>query len=265
MILVKGSKGVHVTNWQQFLKQQGYELKVDGDFGTITMRCTEDFQRSHNLIADGRVGPNTFKVAEKFGLVPIEKDYVESISLELLRKIFPLTRPSQLERFVAPLNLYLPRYELTTKVRVAMFLGNVGIETDRLRTTVEYASGWAYDISRNRKKALSLGNDEVGDGPKYKGRGCLQTTGKYNYAKATENTIGIIGVDFVAEPHKLAEPDVAVWSACIYWSVQHNLNQYADELDFFSTAGAINRGSPKKKALHYAERAELYSRALELL
>lgn len=58
----------------------------------------------------------------------------------------------------------------------------------------------------------SLGNDQPGDGFKYRGRGIIQLTGKANYARYG----GMIGVDLVNDPDRENEPEVAVETAVVY-------------------------------------------------
>jgi peptidoglycan hydrolase-like protein with peptidoglycan-binding domain/uncharacterized membrane protein YgcG len=58
--LQKGSKGNEVKEWQNFLNSNGYNLSVDGDFGTNTYNATVDWQTKNGLGADGIVGKNTW-------------------------------------------------------------------------------------------------------------------------------------------------------------------------------------------------------------
>jgi N-acetyl-anhydromuramyl-L-alanine amidase AmpD len=61
----KGSKGIIVEYWQEFLKNlQLYTYKVDGDFGNLTHNSTIEFQRTNGLVADGIVGKRTWDKAK---------------------------------------------------------------------------------------------------------------------------------------------------------------------------------------------------------
>lgn len=78
---------------------------------------------------------------------------------------------SQLE----DLNDCLERFEINTPLRISHFLAQVGHETGGLRWMKELADGQQYEYRRD------LGNIEPGDGPRFKGAGALQLTGRYNY------------------------------------------------------------------------------------
>jgi len=57
--LQKGDRGPKVVQLQSALKQQNYNLKADGIFGSKTQMLLIDFQRKHGLKANGIVGPKT--------------------------------------------------------------------------------------------------------------------------------------------------------------------------------------------------------------
>lgn len=162
------------------------------------------------------------------------------------------------DELINAMNEILPKYKIDNYARICAFWANCGIETDYFKTTIEYADGWDYDISRNPKKARGLGNFTKGDGPRYKGSGLSQTTGKNNF-KAVQIAIGKqLGIDVVANPEILRNDlRVAVESACIFWR-DHDLNFYADRGRFKELSALVNRGDKDKEPLHWAKRNALY-------
>jgi predicted chitinase len=58
--LRQGSKGAAVQTVQQRLKDLGYSLAVDGNFGPGTAKAVVAFQKKNNLGSDGVVGPKTW-------------------------------------------------------------------------------------------------------------------------------------------------------------------------------------------------------------
>jgi len=77
-----------------------------------------------------------------------------------------------------------------------------------------------FDVYDGR---TDLGNTEPGDGRKFRGRGFIMITGRYNYKEAGE----YIGVDLVNNPELAAMPTVAAKLAAWYWTTR-NLGKYAD-------------------------------------
>lgn len=173
------------------------------------------------------------------------------ITPKLLAKIFPGTTAAKRDRFIDALNRYLPLYGINTDKRVNAFLATGGIETDYLKTTVEYASGADYE---GRK---SLGNTVPGDGKRFRGRGFFQTTGRYNYGRVNQRLGGKLGINFLVNPARLAEIDVAVESACIFWQ-ENNLNKYADRNEFKQLSAVVNCGNPRATPNHWSKRKRLY-------
>ena len=55
------SRGEQVKTLQRLLVGFGYDLKIDGAFGTITDRTVRTFQRKNGLSADGIVGEKTWR------------------------------------------------------------------------------------------------------------------------------------------------------------------------------------------------------------
>ena len=125
----------------------------------------------------------------------------------------------------------LDNFEINTGLRAAHFLGQVCRESDGFCTTVEYASGQAYE------SRADLGNTQPGDGPRYKGRGLIQLTGRSNY-----QTYGAkLDIDLINKPELAAEPKIALIIACQFWK-QRDLNSPADKDDIITITKRINGG-----------------------
>jgi peptidoglycan hydrolase-like protein with peptidoglycan-binding domain len=58
--LREGAKGASVVSLQNFLRNKGYKVTADGDFGPKTLAAVKGFQKSRGLAADGIVGPKTW-------------------------------------------------------------------------------------------------------------------------------------------------------------------------------------------------------------
>jgi peptidoglycan hydrolase-like protein with peptidoglycan-binding domain len=70
-IIKVGSKGEYVTILQNKLKELGYTITVDGDFGKGTYTIIKQFQKMYNLTQDGIVGKNTWKILMSTEKLPI--------------------------------------------------------------------------------------------------------------------------------------------------------------------------------------------------
>ena len=90
-------------------------------------------------------------------------------------------------------------------------------------------------------KAKTLGNTEKGDGAKYKGRGYIQLTGKYNYKRAGE----ALGLPLAEKPELVEKPEVAAKVAVWFW--QHRVQPKVD--DFANTRAATKPINPGLKGL----------------
>lgn len=89
-------------------------------------------------------------------------------------------------------------------------------------------------------KGASLGNTDPGDGYKYRGRGFVQSTGKYNYAKLGQ----ALGLDLVNKPELLSEdPNVMAAAAVQFYKDSKLLQGITVDGDFGKAARGINGGN----------------------
>jgi putative chitinase len=147
----------------------------------------------------------------------------------------------------------MQEFGIDTKARQAMFLAQIGHESGGMRYTTEI---WGSTPSQVRYEGRKdLGNTVDGDGFRFRGRGLIQTTGRFNY----EKTAAALGIDCVNSPDILAEPSNAARSAAWWWQ-SHNLNRFADTGDIVGCTKVINGGTnglEQRKKLYEAAKLAL--------
>jgi putative chitinase len=173
--------------------------------------------------------PTTNSDSDNDPLIPDKNGYY--ITLDQLSKISGIKK-SKLSPFIDVLNDTLKKYQINTKLRVINFISQVLHESGGLQYFTEFAPGSAYEGRKD------LGNTNPGDGVKFKGRGAIQVTGRYNYIKLSKD----LGYDFVNDPKKLAELPWAILSAGWFWDLK-KLNKYADKDDLNTITKRINGGT----------------------
>ncbi len=167
-----------------------------------------------------------------------------TLTAEQLQSIYGISK-CQSVLWIGPFTMVFQLYQIDTPKRVAAFLAQVGHESGRLKYVKEI---WGPTPAQARYEGRSdLGNNQPGDGARFRGRGLIQITGRANY-KAISNDLGI---DFVNCPEALESPYYAVLSAGWYWDT-HELSRYADSGDFETLTKRINgglNGIEERKAL----------------
>ena len=125
----------------------------------------------------------------------------------------------------------LERYAIDTPLRVAHFLAQIAHESDGFCATEEYADGRAYEGRRD------LGNLAPGDGPRYKGRGLIQLTGRMNYALTGRE----LNLDLVGDPFSVNDPITYLLVACDFWT-RRKINKPCDADDLYEVTRLVNGG-----------------------
>lgn len=122
-------------------------------------------------------------------------------------------------------------FQITNANRAWMWLAQVGHESLSLRYLEEIADGSAYEGRKD------LGNTQPGDGKRYKGRGPIQITGRYNYTQAG----AALKLDLVNRPQIAAEPQHAFRVSAWWWHA-NGLNGISDTGDVTAATRRINGG-----------------------
>lgn len=172
-------------------------------------------------------------------------------------------KPALAKRWAKPLAYALELARCTNHFRRAAFLAQIGHESGRLAFTREIWGPTSQQKRYDPQSTLAgrLGNLHPGDGPLFRGRGLIQTTGRANYALTTIGLREILTMpvpDFEANPQLLELDLWAALSAGLFWR-KKNLNCWADAGDFAELTRRINGGYNG-----LADRQLLYARALML-
>lgn len=179
-----------------------------------------------------------------------------AITVQQLQKILPAAG-ARASLFASAINAAMDKYQITTPLRIAAFIAQIGHESGQLRYVRELGSDdylKRYDTGR---LAANLGNtpEADGDGQRYRGRGLIQITGRANYAACGE----ALGLDLLKHPELLEQPEHAAMSAAWFWD-RARLNALADKGDFLLITKRINGGTNGLE-----ERQAFYERALKVL
>ena len=162
------------------------------------------------------------------------------ITEQQLKQIMPNLATAKVQLYLPHLNRAMQTYGVTTMPRTAAFVAQLAHESAEFRFMEEL---WGPIPAQVRYEPASdlarrLGNTAPGDGKRFKGRGPIQITGRFNYQKYGD----LLGIDLVAHPEMAAQPDVAFSTAGLFWN-SNGLNELADDAQFATITKRINGGT----------------------
>jgi len=140
---------------------------------------------------------------------------------------------------------------INNRRRIAAFISQISHESAGFRHMVELgANSYFMKYEPGTRRGVRIGNTKRGDGARYKGRGYIQLTGRYNYQRAGKD----LGLDLEGNPALAASPENAARIAVWFWNDKGN-NANADDGLFDKITQSINPGASRKskesrKALH---------------
>jgi len=167
---------------------------------------------------------------------------------------------NRVRSYVGPINAAMKEWQIDSPMRAAGWLANLAHESGSLQYARELADGSAYEGS------AQLGNSEPGDGPRFKGRGLIQITGRHNYRSCSVAIYGDPEI-LLDNPEILESPTAAASSAGWFWA-DHGLNGMMDMADFRGCCSIINTGrpdSPANRINGWDQRLMFYTRACQVL
>ncbi len=233
---------------QQRLRDRGYSLAVDGDFGPISMATLMSFVGQRSSVSSLRtaLGKAAHREFPKVGITtPLRIAHVlaqQSVETGGFSKMVESMNYS-----VRGLLLVFSRSRISEADA-----NRLGRKSGEGALSVERQSAIANILYGGEWGRRNLGNTEPGDGWRFRGRGIKQTTGRHNYGEVKKVT----GIDVVSDPDLLAHPDTGVRAGCIYWD-SRKCNELADKDDIVALTKRINGGTngldDRRKALARAK------------
>lgn len=200
---------------QQQLRALGYAPgAIDGVDGPRTRAALLAFQKTAGLAADGIAGPATWAALERASGAaagpPLVTGCLPRVSEKLVCQMFPASDAHNVAANLPGVLYALQAAQLTTLPLVVTALATIKVEVGTFQPVEEKESADntrkggqpfdIYDYNRN------LGNNGRPDGCRFRGRGYVQLTGRYNYTHFGP----LVGRPDLAEhPDIATDPDIA--------------------------------------------------------
>lgn len=191
------------------------------------------------------------------------------ITKQIMQIAFPTASESTINKFILPLNEAIQKYKINVVYDICMFLAHVGTETGDLKRVSEnlnysvdgllkvfpkyfktkeeaqkYARQPIMIASRVYANRMGNGDEESGDGWKYRGRGLIQLTGKSNYQKFAKH----VKMELDDVVNYLETPKGACVSAGYYWSTNNCNGKTIEQSTRIITGGS--NGFDDRKQRH---------------
>lgn len=213
-----------------------------------------------------------------------------AITQQQLLQILPNARPVA-GVFVSALSQAMARFDITSPVRQAAFLAQVGHESKHLTALseslyykdAERVAGllkYGFDLNRNGRvdpaeiedaraylrnsekmanrvyaNRMGNGSEASGDGYRYRGRGGIGITGADMYRRCGQ----ALGLPLLERPELLEQPEYAALSAAWFWW-DRGLNELADAGLFDRITRVVNGGDNGRE-----DRLQLWAKAKAVL
>jgi len=226
-LFIRGQQSPEIAQLRKKLKLELGDDAADYDgladtgtagqtFDETTEAAVRRWQSGVGLIADGIIGPNALELLgmRKPGTMNLD------LSLEKVQQLFPATKPANIERYLPYVVAALDDADLRDRTMICAALGTIRAETEGFLPISEMPS--QYNTSPGKapfsayEKRADLGNMKDGDGPRFKGRGFVQLTGRDNYTRYGQ----LLGIDLALQPDLANAPEIAAMLLALYLADQ---------------------------------------------
>ncbi len=195
----------NVELWQQQMQDLGFEIVVDGFYGSQSAAVARQFQQATDLNVDGIVGLETWEISFEVTAEDIDIDLNNggNTPYDIATIINSAAVDSSIRIYAEEsIPIILEKVEelgVSDPAQVAYILATADHESLLGKYMEELASGAAYE------GRTDLGNIQPGDGVRFKGRGYVQITGRINYTDWSDR----LNLDLVGNFDLVTDPDIA--------------------------------------------------------
>jgi putative chitinase len=184
------------------------------------------------------------------------------ITEEIIKRVFPHAKKEIVNALIENEDELSKQYEIDSPLKWSHFLAQTGHESGGFTTVEEnlnyrsetlaavfpkyfkdvdpddYAHQPAKIANHVYANRMGNGDEESGEGYKFRGRGLIQLTGKSNYSAMAHD----LGVDLDDLVNHLATADGAVESAAWFWH-KNGINKLAEEDNVLAVTKKVNGGT----------------------
>lgn len=192
------------------------EPPADGFFQNLSLAALKKFQTLTQMPQVGILDTDTAEALIETKTVSLKQaSATEQFSVAIVQQIFFDASASNIKTYLPVVLNALDKAGIGDRDMVLMALATIRAETAGFEPISEFQSKWntppggspfsLYDPGTQVGKVL--GNTQPGDGARFKGRGFIQLTGRYNYTVHSQ-AIGL-GDQLVKNPELANDPEIA--------------------------------------------------------
>jgi peptidoglycan L-alanyl-D-glutamate endopeptidase CwlK len=224
--------------------------KADGDYGPNTQRAVSQFQQAQGLPVNGLIDAATlahlgFEVDDQPS-VPVNTPGSVDMNEAFVRQLFPKAPPGNIQMYWPQVYNAMQQQNLGDVDMLLFALATIRTETSQFAPIDEKPSqyntrpgGKPFALYDGRK---DLGNTQPGDGSRFRGRGFIQLTGRYNYTQYSKK-LGL-GSTLVTQPELANRPDIAAMILAVFIKQAENRIRQALAIKNYAQARqAVNGGT----------------------
>jgi predicted chitinase len=235
---------------QAEIDQLNAQLRISRDDLVVGQKLQEQLMIKVSQLAllKGKIGElqlQTVSVSTtRTGPVVTNIDAILTVSV--VKASFPATPSANIAVNLPYILAAIKEFKISDPKMIAAVFGTIRAETEGFRPVDEGVSRFntmntpfdLYEPGTGRGRAF--GNTEAGDGPKFKGRGYLQITGRSNYA-AMSARLGL-GSLLIDEPSLAASPEISARILCAWLADSIRLRDALNGNDLAAVRSATNGG-----------------------